>query len=365
MNTLLLSCAFLVFSNTQFETLAVFEAPNNETYLTFPYSMDFANNGDLYVLDQSQVHVWKKDGSFKFSFGKEGNGPGELIQAKKLTIVEQQIYIWGGNGRISIFDLNGLFIRSIKIPAIEPKALGILNKDLLLLGYRSFSNDGQCSAIFESRDGQGKLIEQLQVTPNNFFLKPLKDNNHTTIQGYPPEVDIQKGPNGSWYFGFGQNNLIYQIDQNGKILGKKPYEVTASMATEDDKAYFLNRTITTATGQSLQIKDLPNLKITFNEAKAHYTNFTIVNDKIIFALTAIGSTDSAGNGAARASYQICDLHSGKKLSQGAYNLAEDSVVLYRNGRIVAFIPDAQGDYSIQEMTLKGLHSTPANYAPLK
>jgi hypothetical protein len=80
----------------------------------------FAVDSDecIYVLDtkNSRVQCFSKEGKFKLSFGRYGQGPGELTKfASKIKILEDQnIYIIDGI-RINIYDKKGKFIKSIRV----------------------------------------------------------------------------------------------------------------------------------------------------------------------------------------------------------------------------------------------------------
>ena len=85
-----------------------------------PRSFTVDSEGRIFILDtrNSRVQCFSKEGKFLFSFGRYGQGPGELSEsAKRIKILEDNnIYIIDRlHKNINVYDRNGEFIRSWKI----------------------------------------------------------------------------------------------------------------------------------------------------------------------------------------------------------------------------------------------------------
>jgi len=330
---------------------------SGEEYISFPYSMSFAPDGRFFVVDRANARVltWNSDGSFDKGFGKKGQGPAELADPVKIHATDDALYIWENRQLIKIFDHQGNHEKTISVPGLSARNFAVLNDDLFLLGARSqFETRQEPSMSFELRNGKGELIKRLKSFPNEAILTPPEGSNNFHIKAFAPEIDIQQGPEGRWFFGFSQNKTLYEINTSGEIVDEQVYEIPTGPPSEAEKEVVMGMTFTLPNGQTIALAKLPNMRISFDHDKAYWTNFLIKGDKVAFVLTPIGTTDSVGNGYASASYTINDFSSGELLSRGRYAFPTDSVVLYRNGRAVAFVLDEEGEYTIHEITLKGL-----------
>ena len=79
-----------------------------------PSDLSIAPNGDIYLVDgvNNRIIVLASDGSWKFSFGKEGLGSGSFKYPLGIDISDdRKVFIAdSGNHRIQVFDLNGKYL---------------------------------------------------------------------------------------------------------------------------------------------------------------------------------------------------------------------------------------------------------------
>ena len=70
--------------------------------------------GNIYVMEftQSKIFVFGPAGKFLFSFGKKGEGPGEIKNAFRFFLLDDMIIV-PELGKFSFFDLKGKFIKSM------------------------------------------------------------------------------------------------------------------------------------------------------------------------------------------------------------------------------------------------------------
>lgn len=70
--------------------------------------------GNIYVMEftQSKFYVFGPEGKFLFSFGKKGEGPGEIKNAFRFFLLDDMIIV-PELGKFSFFDLKGKFQKSI------------------------------------------------------------------------------------------------------------------------------------------------------------------------------------------------------------------------------------------------------------
>ncbi|MEE3286793.1 MAG: peptidyl-alpha-hydroxyglycine alpha-amidating lyase family protein [Pseudomonadota bacterium] len=89
-----------------------FNAPFNH-----PTDIAQAPNGDYYVSDgygNSQVHCFDADGTFRFSWGRPGDGPGEFTTPHAVWVdpAERVLVADRENNRVQLFDLEGRFLEA-------------------------------------------------------------------------------------------------------------------------------------------------------------------------------------------------------------------------------------------------------------
>lgn len=73
-------------------------------------------NGIVYLVDNSNIHVYifDKSGKFKGQFLRKGNGPGEFIEYPKIQLTENFLWI-KGEKKIGKFRKNGEFIKEFRL----------------------------------------------------------------------------------------------------------------------------------------------------------------------------------------------------------------------------------------------------------
>ncbi|MCK5147358.1 NHL repeat-containing protein [bacterium] len=110
---------------------------DDESYLFYkPEDIASDSHGNLYVLDSGNGQVKKFDciGRFILSFGRSGQGPGELSQAQCIEISDDdRIYVGdNGNQRIQIFSAAGEYINVINLNTISIE-FGLLKDNRIVL----------------------------------------------------------------------------------------------------------------------------------------------------------------------------------------------------------------------------------------
>ena len=329
-----------------------------------PYSMDYDQSGRLYLLDRlaARVHVWQPGGAYAKPFGSEGQGPGEMVHPTQLAVAYGRVWVWGYDRKIHVFDLEGQFEWTSKLGHWLPKSMGIINENNLLVGIRE-ARSAKIHMTFYKVQLDNKSHRQLRTFPNHGFL----DSNPAyrgpgEIKAFPPDTDIQRGPDGTLYYGFSQNQTIYRIDADGGQIEELVFPIPTSKPKADDIEHVKNMSFPSPAGGRFSFKDFPDTRINFNFDKAYYTHFLVQENRILFVLTPTGSMTDLNNGYAKASYHVFDRKTRKHLHRGAYELPEDSLVYYRNGKVLAITYDEAGSYVIRGVILRGMEewSTMAN-----
>ncbi|MEF3255255.1 MAG: 6-bladed beta-propeller [Deferribacterales bacterium] len=87
-----------------------------EGILRDPQDVSISEEGDIYVADtgNSRIAVFDKNGNYKFSFGKFGNGENEFINPTRIFIRDKDIFVSDPYAStVKVFDLSGNFKRYV------------------------------------------------------------------------------------------------------------------------------------------------------------------------------------------------------------------------------------------------------------
>ena len=345
--------------NRGLEVARSFENPLDvsDDYLAFPNDAEIAPDGRLYIADrnQSRILIWHADGRFQKGFGKQGEGPGEMLMPNSISIFGKEIWVWDTRMRVSIFDLDGQFIESQPTTGLFPRRMLVLSKNKAILGVRAFNDQGAASMKFALLDRSQGTHANLLEWDNESFVTNIsgEDGNTVTIDAYAHEIDAQRDPEGNLWFGFSQENVLRRISAEGVVEGEWRFHVPPVKPTEADKEMIKRMTFPMPNGQRVSLDSFPGITLLYDKPKSPYTHFTFKEDKVLMVQTPIGSLGGVGNGWSEASYYILDRKTGKPLSRGNYSFPEDSTIFYRNGRIIACIVAGDEDYSVKELRIKG------------
>ena len=135
-------------------------------------------------------------------------------------------------------------------------------------------------------------------------------------------------------------------------MGEKRFELPATKPSDAEKDLFHNLSFPNPRdGGRIALKDIPTMKWDYSHAKAYYTQFLMLKDRVVFVLTPLGSLSGGGHGFRTGTYTICDFASGKPVKAGRFEYPEDSMVLLRDGRALAIIATEES-YQIQEAFFK-------------
>ncbi|MDJ0835020.1 MAG: 6-bladed beta-propeller [Acidobacteriota bacterium] len=345
----------------QIQDLRSFERPGDVTediYLSNPYSMEFSADGRLFIADRttSQIHCWNADGSYKKTFGQQGEGPGELFFPYKIEATGNKLFVWSQNAQMSIFDLDGKFERSFKYAGSQVRNFAALSEHLFLFAVHQFKSPTDARVAILLVNDEGETVKTVKAWKNDMLLAPIEGNNDTTIKAFGAETDIQEAGDGTWYIGYSAEKFLYRVNAGGEIIGQKRFDLPTSKPTEADKELYYSMSFPAPNGQRISLKNLPNLKVDFNHNKAYYTQFTVMGDQVIFVLHPLGGTNGVGHGFSQGTYVTADLKTGKPLSRGRYEYKEDSMLLLRNGHILGLLVNEDDSFDILDMKISSLRA---------
>lgn len=162
------------------------------------------DNSNIYVLDIGKCSVLKfdKDGNFILSFGKKGQGPGELNSPESFVISNKKVYIANSkNGRIEVFNIDGSFDNSFKVRG-EPREICTDNIGNL---YIHFLHNN--FLVHKYRE-DGKLIKS---------FVPSSDVKDPFLQMFYNQVEISI-ENNELFVAYKFLNKIEKYNTEGKLI---------------------------------------------------------------------------------------------------------------------------------------------------
>ncbi|MDJ0835463.1 MAG: 6-bladed beta-propeller [Acidobacteriota bacterium] len=351
--------AFLILGSAPeggMTVLRTFQDPaevNEDAFMRMPYSFDFSEDGRLYVVDQGNhnVQIWKADGQWSGMFGKQGQGPGELFFPYKIQVTGGKAYVFCRNGQMNVFDLDGKYLSSFKTNYRMARNFAVLDTNLFLFATMAANSATDIVMKVVLADGEGKELSTLKQWPNDMILAPVEGSNRTTIKAYGADIDIQEGADGTYWFGYGAEPILHQIDKKGMIIGQQRYQIPTAKPTDEEQALYSRISFTAMNGQRAGFKDIPTLKINFEHNKAYFCQFTRLKDQTLFFSHAMGGTQGIAFGFSEGTYTLSNSKSGKPVKRGAYRYPEDTRILARNGRVIGLVSSEEGDFSVVELNL--------------
>lgn len=183
---------------------------------------DGKRNGNVYVLDLKyfQFFVFSSAGDFLYTFGKRGEGPGEL-KFPFGFFLEENFIIVPDQGRIHYFTREGKFIKSVNPGFISyPKAFIDENRFIMVQEHEEEKSKYEELEIYDVNSKERSVIAKVTAeksltassdTGQGRMELRIRDSNTTpvvVVTAYKNEL----------YFGKNDSYLIKKIDLQGNEL---------------------------------------------------------------------------------------------------------------------------------------------------
>jgi hypothetical protein len=176
--------------------------------------VDMASDGDcLFVLDMDDdnIKVFSKEGSFRYAFGRKGQGPGEFHRPGGLDIHGSHIFIAdSGNRRIQVVDRKGGYLAGFKVPFFPYRILALEENRIVVLGLPSGRSGPE--KLLHGYDGQGRLLWE---AVDSFYSG---DSIYDLMRNRP---FIRKASGGEFFLiPSTDDRTVRRMDAAGRLLGE-------------------------------------------------------------------------------------------------------------------------------------------------
>jgi len=204
----------------------------DENYILFrPNDVALDNDGNIYVLDSGNFRVQKYDpnGMFLKTFGKKGQGPGELENPSALSIDAENNILVNDKGVIEYLDQSG---KEFKRITLDPPANNthILTPSKFISGRTGLSFAPEILPLLNIFDQNGSQLSEFgEPVEHNI---PMANNNENNINyAFDNKSNI--------YLTFRSKNRIEKFSIDGKLL----YTMTRQLKFDPIPAKYKSRII--------------------------------------------------------------------------------------------------------------------------
>lgn len=219
-------------------------------YLNKSRTFTVGPNGSIFVVDSNRSIVSKFDGNgaFLLNFGQPGQGPGDLNKPGSVSILDGRYLVIGDSAaarKISLFDLNGRFIKVLRTSSRVYDCVGLKDNKIALLSKRTNLRDKSqvmAVSILNIDNSEEKIIAEkgdrirMVRSPELFIIAPdLQDNGI-----------IRKLSNGNLLVGFVYNDFIDMYSPDGEKVKTIPLKIPRVEVTDKVVDEYKNNYITVA-----------------------------------------------------------------------------------------------------------------------
>ena len=200
----------------------------------------------IYVADMknSLIFIFDESGNFVKSFGKKGEGPGEIrdyFGGNILQVVNKQV-IFSDRTMLHYFDIEGNYIKTKQLsPRLKPREF--INKDIFISAPVTIDRRGKGEEkiiLFNLKTGEKTEIASFRPFDKATVTKEGKGNQMTVaiVIGNITPMMLVKYKNKKIYYGMNNKNELNVCDISGKKLQtfsnpeKKPNKVSAEFKKE-------------------------------------------------------------------------------------------------------------------------------------
>ena len=137
-----------------------FPTDEEKIYLNEAVSLAHDTDWNIYVVDRrnSNVVVFNSKGEYLYSFGRRGQGPGDLYYPQNISILKNNIVVYeAGNNRIQFFNMKGKSLKFIQMFKAYHNV--ILSKKGIIYGVPRHIIPGTGQKMIDVINSEGELVK--------------------------------------------------------------------------------------------------------------------------------------------------------------------------------------------------------------
>lgn len=309
-----------------------------------------AQDGAIFVSNSRQHNIFKfKDGKLVTKFGRDGLGTGDTRSPREISILDNKYLVIQEDPEIrmiSVFDLNGKFVKKIKTPYWVWNLTELGNNKIAILTWNSrIDKDYYVNQV-------RVIIKNIQtdqdITVASFDAKPQKrnKNNRTLIKAssYDGDFFLSKIGNGNLLFGYSDWSEISIYSPEGKKINSFKVNYRQKEVTDEMKEDFRQVMMENAGSNQVMKAMLKDADWTnaFPELVPFYRNILLDSDDNILVFEHSGF-----NHFNESKFQIYT-KDGKylgdsKINFGNFRSRADLQLIFRNGFIYSLLQVKNAD----------------------
>jgi hypothetical protein len=181
-------------------------------YLSRPVAIVY-DRDNLYIsdMDDDDIKVFAKSGAYRWTIGRQGQGPGELHRPGDIDLLDEKLYVAdGSNRRIQILDKKGTYLAGFRVP-FTPHRILVIDPDRIIVAHLPTGLSGSekmlhCynsagSLLWEAVDSYFSGDAPYDLMRNRVFIKRSAAGNFFVIRGVA-------------------DNVILRLSRDGEVLRK-------------------------------------------------------------------------------------------------------------------------------------------------
>jgi hypothetical protein len=185
-----------------------------------PFSMTVSDDGILYVFDPKNGfnYIFNKDGNFINAFGKEGQGPGEIIRQELTHLVGDKVIIPGMNG-VHFFTKQGEYVKTVKQEEIQRDPRIFIDEENIISAplTAALLPEGKAEIIRRNiKTGEEVIIADFTPTQTGMAASRSQVVDVIAI-GLSPLMTLGFH-DGRLYWGMSDSYMINVLDLDGKKI---------------------------------------------------------------------------------------------------------------------------------------------------
>lgn len=277
------------------EELSIGQIEGDENYM-FGAGISFTTDeeGNFYVSDLVNHRIMKYDpkGMFLFSFGRDGQGPGEFRSVSVVKFDKKSnLYITDGiNRRISFFNKKGEFLRQIRLQE-RYENLYINSKNFVVANKWNLAQEAnvnrQTSLYGLFDDNFNLVVELFKDELESTMPKALDESSIVdflakllSMAAFKPQVVYTLSSDDFIYLGYPEKYEINVYSPEGKPVKKIGRDYESIPVRKQDKENFVNIAVDGFSSQvfTAEIKKKAFPKIKYPKYKPAYKSFCVMEN---------------------------------------------------------------------------------------